>query len=232
MLIAGMGSSLAHELGISTALAEEEPGRLNFGKAEPLVSLLQETPIDKLQPVLVGKLKRNEVNLQQLIQAAALANARNFGGEDYIGMHTLMALKPAYQISRQLPSERQALIILKVLYRNSNQIQALGGPPNERLHPVPGGGTKPGESTADLLRQLVRDGRSDEAEALFQTISRRDPEDGFNELLHVVEDGTEVHRGVFAHRSWEILDLSVSRTRLRLVRWSIASEKKAGIRGR
>ncbi len=38
-----------------------------------------------------------------MIQAAALANARSFGGEDYIGFHTLMALKPAYGMAQQLP---------------------------------------------------------------------------------------------------------------------------------
>lgn len=207
MLIAGMGSSLAHELGISTAFAEEEPGRLSFGDAEPLVSLLQETPIEKLQTRLVGKLKKGEVSLRQLIQAAALANARQFGGDDYIGMHTLMALKPAYVMSQLLPPDRQALIILKVLYRNSNQIQSMGGPADEHLQPLPEGHTRARGATGKMLRRAVHEEKAEQAELLFQKICRRSPEDGFNKLMQVVADGTEVHRIVFAHRSWDMLDL-------------------------
>ncbi len=38
MLIAGLGASLAGDLGISTAFAEQDPDRLSFGKLRPLVS--------------------------------------------------------------------------------------------------------------------------------------------------------------------------------------------------
>ena len=43
--------------------------------------------------------------------AAALANARTFGGNDYEGYHTLMALVPAYQMSRELSDSHKALPI-------------------------------------------------------------------------------------------------------------------------
>lgn len=221
MLIAGMGSSLARELGISTAWANEETGRLNFGEAEPLVSLLQETAIDKLQPLLVSKLKRNEIDLRKLIRAAALANARQFGGEDYVGMHTLMALKPAYVMSQQLPPDRRALIILKVLYRNSDQIQSLGGPAKETLLPVPDEPTTAGKGTTQSLRQAVRQENPEQAESLFQSICRRDPGEGFNELMGVVADGTEVHRIVFAHRSWDMVDLAGMKNAQTLLRQSL-----------
>lgn len=58
MLIAGLGPALAADLGLARADAAEAGGdRLNFGPLEPLVALMQETPIDKLLPILVARLK-------------------------------------------------------------------------------------------------------------------------------------------------------------------------------
>ena len=61
-----------------------------------------------------------------IVAAAALAT-RTFGGEDYIGFHTLMAIAPAYHMSQELPENRKALPILKVLFRNATRIQEQGG---------------------------------------------------------------------------------------------------------
>ena len=44
MLVASLGTSLASHLGVSTAFAAEDDPRLSFGKLEPLVGLMQETP--------------------------------------------------------------------------------------------------------------------------------------------------------------------------------------------
>src|SRR5712691_10654150 len=71
-----------------------------------------------------------------LASAGALANARTFGGEDYTGFHAFMALLPSYQMAQELPKDRQALPILKVLYRNTSRIQDFGGKGKEVLHPV------------------------------------------------------------------------------------------------
>ena len=108
MLIAGVGCELAADLGLAKLWAGDAPERLNFGKLEPLVALMQETPIDKLQATLVQRLASGS-DLRQLTAAAALANARTFGGHDYIGFHTIMALVPAYQMARQLPDDRAPL---------------------------------------------------------------------------------------------------------------------------
>jgi len=56
MIAAGLGAGLATELGLCPALAGDEPKDLSFGPLEPLVALLQETPKDKLLPILVDKL--------------------------------------------------------------------------------------------------------------------------------------------------------------------------------
>ena len=74
------------------APAETEPGRLTFGATGTLVALLQETSADQLVHLLVDTLRAG-TPLKELVAAAALANARTFGGEDYVGFHTMMALR-------------------------------------------------------------------------------------------------------------------------------------------
>src|SRR5258708_38679920 len=107
MLVAGLGASLSGDLGFATASAEEGSEALSLGEYGPLVDLLESTPADKLQPILADKIRRGEVDLKQLIAAGALANAQTFGGCDYVGFHTAMAMLPALEMTRQLPHERQ-----------------------------------------------------------------------------------------------------------------------------
>ncbi len=68
---------------------------------------MQETPIERLLPTLVERLQGG-TELKSLVAAGALANARTFGGEDYIGFHTLMAMSPAYHMALELPRRRGA----------------------------------------------------------------------------------------------------------------------------
>jgi hypothetical protein len=96
---------------------------------------MQDTPPDKLQPILVKKLK-DGATLRELVAAAALANARTFGGEDYTGYHTLMALAPALHMAEQMPAAEKALPVLKVIYRNAKRIQDRGMAAGEVLHAV------------------------------------------------------------------------------------------------
>src|SRR5688572_5583304 len=200
MVTAAVGYEVAHGLGLASALAEEVPDTLSFGALEPLVRFMQETPVDKLLPGLVDKLKSG-VELRQLLAGAALANARTFGGEDYVGFHTMMALAPAFHMSQELPKERQALPVFKVLYRNTNRIQERGGRKEEVLHPV-----KPATG-GDSLREIVRQKDMNAAEQFFAATAQRSAEDAFNELLEAVQDGTEVHRVVLPYRAWDMLGI-------------------------
>src|SRR5438128_850178 len=86
MLVATVGYEVASGLGLSSALSDESD-TLAFGSLEPLVCLMQETPANKLLPALLEQM-RTGADLKKLIAAAALANARTFGGEDYVGFHT------------------------------------------------------------------------------------------------------------------------------------------------
>jgi hypothetical protein len=204
MLVATVGYSTASELGLTSALADEGPEALNFGSLEPLVCLMQETPINRLVPVLVEKL-RTGTELRQLVQAGALANARTFGGEDYVGFHTMMALAPALHMAMELPTEKQALPVLKVLYRNTNRIHEHGGRQTEVLHQV-----KPSTESnlcGETLRAQIRAKNVDAAEQTLAAIAQKSPEDAFNEVLLAIQDHTEVHRVVMPYRAWDLLGL-------------------------
>src|SRR5262249_58793173 len=182
MLIASLGPALACDLGLAPARADEEPGVLSFGKLESLVARLQETPLDKLLPLLVEQL-RNGTELRELAAAAALANARTFGGEHYQGFHAFMALAPAYQMARELPERRRPLPVLKVLYRNTHFMQQAGGRKSEKLRPVRPADL-PGDARRDqLLRDANRRGDVDRAEAVFAAIARAPARAGLDDRL-------------------------------------------------
>jgi len=205
MVVATVGYSLASELGLATAFAADAPEALSFGELEPLVCLMQETPANKLLPKLADKLKAG-TELKRLVAAAALANARTFGGEDYVGFHTMMALSPSLHLARELPEAQQPLPVFKVLYRNTNRIQEHGGRKDEVLHPVQPGKLpdgKPGEA----LRELVRGKDVARAEQTLAALAQRSADDAFNDLLYAVQDNTEVHRVVLPYRSWDLLDV-------------------------
>ncbi len=206
MLVATMGYHTAKELGLASVLADEGAEVLPFGSLEPLVCLMQESRADRLLPLLVEQL-RSGVELRRLVEAAALANARTFGGEDYVGFHTMMALAPALHMSQEFPKELQPLPVLKVLYRNTNRIQEHGGRKGEVLHPIKPASLAEKCAGGELLRDQVRHKDVDAAERTFAALAQRSTEDAFNDLLVAVQDNTEVHRVVLPYRAWDLLGL-------------------------
>jgi hypothetical protein len=205
MLVATVGYEVAGGLSLTSAFAEEPPEMLSFGALEPLVCWMQETPVTRLLPRLVAQL-RSGTDLRTLTTAAALANARTFGGEDYVGFHTMMALSPALHLAQELPAESQPLPVFKVLYRNTNRIQEHGGRKEEVLRPA-----RPAASERRLggpqLREAVRSKDINAAEQTFARIAQGSPEEAFNDLLWAVQDQTEVHRVVLPYRAWDLLGL-------------------------
>ena len=206
MLVASVGYSLASDLGLTPSFADEPAQPLSFGRLEPLVCLMQETPADRLLPLLSERLQ-NGTALGELVAAAALANARTFGGEDYIGFHTMMALAPAYHMAQELPEARRPLPVFKVLYRNTNRIQETGGRAHEVLHPVEPTALPEGSVGGEVLRDAVRRKDINAAEHTFAALAERSSDDAFNHLLYAVQDNTEVHRVVLPYRAWDLLDL-------------------------
>src|SRR5262245_2879510 len=171
MLLAGLGTTLAADLGLAPAWANGDvDASLEFGSLEPLVALMQDTPPARLTALLVERLKSG-TDLRTLTTAGALANARTFGGEDYVGYHTFMALAPAYRMAKALPEGEQPLPVLKVLYRNANRIQEFGGKKSEVLHPVQPEAVPPGAAPEERLREASRAGDVQGAERTFAALA-------------------------------------------------------------
>jgi hypothetical protein len=220
MLMAALGPSLTSELGLATVHAEESAGRLTFGDLEPLAGLMQETPPDQLLPILATKLKSG-VELRTLVAAGALANARAFGGQDYIGYHTFMALGPAYAMSQQLESKDRALPVLKVLHRNSLRIQAAGVADEDHLDHLEAAALPAEQNTGEALLKSARSGDMPSTERMFAGMASGDLGEAYNHLQFLVEDEVDVHRVVLSWRAWESLELTGQQHAHTLLRQSV-----------
>jgi hypothetical protein len=231
MLVAGVGATLAADLGLAPAFADQAPGTLSFGAMDPLVSLMQDTPADKLLPVLVGKMK-DGIGLNTLVAAAGLANARSFGGHDYTGFHAFMALAPSYHMAAELPEERRALPVLKVIYRNTNRIQEWGGRKKEVLHPITAGKLPKDHPAGEVLRDAIRHLDTDEAEHILAAMLKGPVGEAYNHLQYTIQDEIDVHRVVLAWRSWVMLDLAGKDNAETLLRQSVGFcvDEERGIR--
>jgi hypothetical protein len=199
-LAATIGTGLASELGLMPrAWAEERKARLPLGRLETLAGILEQTPVDVLQPLLVTKLKSG-ISLKDLVSAAALANARRFGGEDYVGFHTFMAMSPALKMASLMPAGQEALPVLKVIYRNSSRLQELGG--QDALTPL----DHAESSTADLPSLIQAKNESTADQALTQLVAS-DKHAALAQLIQAVCENPEVHRTVLPYRAWDMAEL-------------------------
>lgn len=204
MIAASVGTALASDLGFRAARGTEGPSRLTFGSFDPLVNFLQDTPPEKLVAAVVAKLKSG-TTLKELVSAAALTNARAFGGEDYVGFHTLMALAPAFQMAQEEPREDlKPLAVLKVLHRNAARLSEVGAA-KETLKPVQPGKLDPDRRGGEQLRDAARKADLAAAEATFAAVcASKKPADALNELMIEVDDATEVHRVVLVSRAYDL----------------------------
>jgi hypothetical protein len=221
MLAASVGSVLATELGIGPAAADDRPSEfLSFGDMEPLVSLMQQTPADKLLPILVKQIQGG-TDLRQLVTAAALANARTFGGQDYVGFHSFMALAPAWEMSRSLTSREQPLPVLKVLYRNTERMQQTGGKEHEVLHALESPKNSGSPPSGEQLQEATRSADFDAAEQVFARMASAPIGEAYNHLQYSVQDEVDVHRVVLAWRAWVAIDFTGKQHAHTLLRQSV-----------
>jgi hypothetical protein len=223
MFVASVGSALAIDMGLMPAFAAEaSASRISFGAMDGLVDLLQATPVNKLLPLVVEKLKAG-TTLKEFTAAAALANARAFGGEDYIGFHTLMALGPALHMAGQMDEKQAALPVLKVLYRNTEEIQKTGKSNSDTIKPIQVAASNfpSGANAAEAIRDAVHRGDWAAAEQLLATSVALSPADGFNNLLPTVDESTDVHRVVLMHRAWDMLSIVGPENALSMLRQSL-----------
>jgi hypothetical protein len=238
MLIAGLGSNLAIELGAASENSLRPPSAVNdYGSLGRWITLMQELQPDQLQVKMVEELGNGGVTLKDLVAAAALANAETFGGQDYVGYHAEMALLPALQMSAELSGPSKPLPVLKVLYRNSSRIQQYG-PKKKTLKPIEGqeAQTVTVDRFGPELRQLVRQADMDKAEQLFATLHQNDSSLAFDTLLYTIADEVDVHRFVLAYRGLGLIDVAGeehSHTLLRqCVRHCVDFERKRKNKGR
>jgi hypothetical protein len=206
MMVAGLGSSLATDLGFSTAFANEGSDTIPLGEFASLVDLMRSTPAEKLQPLLARMVVQDQVELTKLIGAGALANAVTFGGCDYVGFHTAMAMLPALEMSRLLADRRQSLPVLKVLYRNAQQIQSVGGASTAALEAIHAAEHASNVDVDTQIRDACRKADAAKGEKLLAGISGP-PLDAFNALQPSIQDDLNVHRFVFAHRTYGLVGL-------------------------
>ncbi len=206
MLASAGAWTVASEFDLLGMVYADEPDRLDFGKLEPLVALMQETAADALLPQLKTRLDAG-VDLPTLAAAAALANVRTFGGQDYTGYHCFMAIVPALAMSRQLSGNAAAVPVFKVLHRNARRIQAQGGRRDEVLRPVTPAASVDGDPRARLLA-AGRNGEFASAEATFARVATRGPEAAYASLQTLVRDNIDVHQVVLAYRSWDMMRLT------------------------
>src|SRR5262249_31967535 len=175
---------------------------------------------------------KDGTELRELVAAAALANARTFGGEDYTGYHAFMALVPAFQMAGELPKERQALPVFKVLHRNTRRIQEFGGRKKEVMHPVEATELPKDRVAGESLREATRKKDVNAAERTFAALAKGPVGEAYNHLQFCVQDEVDVHRVVLAWRAWAILDLTgkeQAHTMLRQsVRYCVTEERDPG----
>ena len=229
-LTLGIGVGVADELGLALAL-ERTDERLDFGALEGLVALMQETAPGRLQELLALKLKEG-LELRTLIGAAALANARTFGGHDYVGYHAAMALAPAYDLSQRIDGPARALPVLKVIYRNTARMQDVGGRKSEAMHAIePAASGDPQEMRAAMLG-----GDVSRAERTLLKASQGGLEQAYEALQPMLAEDIEVHRIVLAWRAFDTLRFTGEEhaaTMLRqIVRFCADQEKNRKDRGR
>jgi hypothetical protein len=220
MLVASLGATLASDIGVSTAMAAEDSPRLLFGKLEPLVNLMQTTPTAKFLPAMIRELNAG-TPLRKLVAAGALANARTFGGENYHGFHTFMALAPAFDMSKEMPKGQEALPVLKVLYRNSFYTEKNGGHAKDVLKPLKAAQLPEDAKAAQALRAATNSGDKAKAEQLLAALAGQSLETALNGVLHHVEDNHNVHTVVMPWRAYDVLELTGKEHALTLLRQSV-----------
>jgi hypothetical protein len=203
MLAVLIGSSLAAELGLAAEDNKDDKPKTPNDLAR-LSLLIQQTPTQDLLPALALQLK-NGTSLKELIAAGALANARAFGGQDYNGFHSFMALCPSYAMAMALPEKERPLPILKVLYRTSTHIHGARCANEDHLEKVEPAKLDDRTPPGEQMREAARARKLAQAEQIFASLPGT-PEQTYDDVQLMIQDDLNVHRVVLAWRAWEVLD--------------------------
>ncbi len=234
MLVALVGPGLAADMGLASRAEGADATASTPDRIERLVALLQDTTPQKLMPTLAEQLSKGVV-LRDLISAGALCNARAFGGHNYDGYHTFMAMAPAFAMAQELPEKERALPIIKVLHRNARTMNS--GPsrkPVNRLAPVEPAQLQADQPVGKLLVEATRAKRILDADRTFEAAANASLDGAYNDLQDIVHDDVNVHRVVLAWRAWETIDFTGKDNARTLLRQSIhfcCDENQGGNKG-
>jgi hypothetical protein len=132
-----------------------------------------------------------------------------------------MALAPAYQIAAELPAERRALPVLKVLFRNSSRIHDQNAHHQDVMHPVAATTEVDASRGVELLRESVRAVDMEGAESRFAALARGPIGEAFNHLQMAIDDEVDVHRVVLSWRAWVMMQLAGEQYAHALLRQSV-----------
>lgn len=204
MLAALVGPGLAAELGLAAEDGKEDKSKPSAAVAR-VAELVQQSPTDRLLPALAQQLK-DGVTLRQLVAGGAIANARAFGGQDYNGYHSFMALCPSYAMGMALPERERPLPVLKVLYRISQHVHGARCTREDHLAPVTPAALGDGPASVQL-RDAARTKVTADAEKVYAAV-RGTPEALFDDVQMMMQDDLNVHRVVLTWRAWEVLDFT------------------------
>ncbi len=198
-----VGSGLAAQLGLAADDGKDDKPKTPTD-LDRLALLIQQTPTKDLLPALAQRLKGG-TSLKDMISACALANTRAFGGQDYVGYHSFMALCPSFAMAMALPEQERPLPILKVIYRTSTQIHGAHCADADHLDKVEPTRIDAKASPAEQLRDAARAHELARAEGIFAALPGA-PEQTYDDIQMMIQDDLNVHRVVLAWRSWEVLD--------------------------
>ncbi|HUR29116.1 MAG TPA: hypothetical protein VM509_13085 [Planctomycetota bacterium] len=211
---ASLAFAYASQLGWASDLTRRERERLRFGANDELIDLLQATPADEVLPLVVQRLKTG-TTLVELVGASALANARAYGGTNYNGYHTLMALCPSFEMAVQAPGPYSALPVLKVVHRNARFLQESGCAHEDALAPV-----EPAAGDVHLA-ESIRAREVSKSERELAALASRSLTDAYDQLVTVVRDDIDVHRIVLAWRAYDLLRMTGKDQTLTMFRQSL-----------
>jgi hypothetical protein len=117
-----------------------------------------------------------------------------------------MAMLPGLAMSGLLPDNRRPLPVLKVLYRNAQQIQSVGGASKTTLQALHAAEHAAVGDVGVSIRDACRKVDATRGEKLLASVGGS-PLDLFNALQPAVQDDLNVHRFVFAHRTYGLVGL-------------------------
>src|SRR5262249_518161 len=117
--------------------------------------------------------------------------------------------------------QRQALPVLKVLYRNSAQIHKQDAHHKDVLTPIAAKESIDSDRSSELLRDSIRTVDWQSAESPFATIAPGPPAKAFNDLDLAIQYDADGHRVVLAWRSWAMLALAGEQFADTLLRQSV-----------